>query len=97
MHNKFDLVTCECQRCLRHRTAEDPFDCRMCKADAAALKAQAAIEWALVGENPVNWESALALSAGAHKCDEAEYISRKTPGASEVDHRLARMRAGKDD
>lgn len=97
MHNKFDLVTCECQRCLRHRTAEDPFGCRMCQQDAAALKAKAALEWAMVGEKPVDWESALALSAGAHKCDEAEYRSRKTPGASEVDHRLARMRAGRDD
>ena len=69
----------------------------MCKQDAAALKAQAEIEWAMVGEKPVDWESALALSAGAHKCDEAEYISRKTPGTTEVDHRLARMRAGRDD
>ena len=83
-HNKFDLVTCECQRCLRNRTAEEPFGCRMCKADAAAVKAKAALEWAMVGENPVNWESALALSAGAHKCDEADY-------------RASRQRAGKDD
>ena len=97
MHNKFDLVTCECQRCLRHRTAEEQFGCLMCKQDAADLKAKAALEWALVGEKPVNWESALALSAGAHACDEAEYISRRTPGNTEVDHRLARMRAGRDD
>lgn len=78
--------------------------CRHC-ADAAAAtlrrelaeRAKAELEWAMVGEKPVNWESALALSAGAHKCDEAEYISRKTPGTTEVDHRLARMRAGRDD
>ena len=83
-HNKFDLVTCECQRCLRHRTAEERFGCRMCKTDAAALKAKAALEWAMVGETPVQWQDALALSAGAHACDEAEY-------------RASRQRAGKDD
>lgn len=78
--------------------------CRHC-ANAAAAKLSrelaernaAELEWALVGEKPVDWESALALSAGADKCDEAEYISRRTPGNTEVDHRLARMRAGKDD
>jgi hypothetical protein len=38
----------------------------------------------MVGETKVDWEAALALSAGAHKCDEAEY-------------RLSRMHRGKDD
>ncbi len=94
-HNKFDLVTCECGRCLRHRTAEQ--ECRTCRADKQAAANRSALEWALVGETPVQWQDALALSAGAPKADEAEYISRKTPGNTEVDHRLARMRAGKDD
>jgi hypothetical protein len=91
-HNKFDLIPCECGRCLRHRTAE-PFGCRSCKQDDANDRANAALEWALTGEKPVNRQDALALSAGAPKEDEAEYISRKTPGNTEVDHRLARMRA----
>jgi hypothetical protein len=94
-HNKFDLIPCECGRCLRHRTAEQ--ECRTCKQDKANDAARAAIEWAMVGEKPVPWELALALSAGAPKADEAEYVSRRTPGNTEVDHRLARMRAGKDD
>jgi hypothetical protein len=94
-HNKFDLITCECGRCLRHRTAEQ--ECRTCKQDKANDAAQAAIEWAMVGETPVNWESVLVLSAGAPKADEAEYISRRTLGNTEVDHRLARMRSGRDD
>ena len=78
-HNKFDLMPCECGRQLRHRTAEQ--ECRTCKQDRANDAARAAIEWALVGEKPVQWQDALALSAGAHKCDEAEYrASRATPG-----------------
>jgi hypothetical protein len=81
-HNKFDLMPCECGRQLRHRTAEQ--ECRTCRADKQAAANRAALEWAMVGEKPVNWESALALSAGAHKCDEAEY-------------RASRQRAGKDD
>ena len=81
-HNKFDLMPCECGRQLRHRTAEQ--ECRTCKQDKANAAAQSAIEWAMVGEKPVQWQDALALSAGAHKCDEAEY-------------RASRQRAGKDD
>ena len=81
-HNKFDLIPCECGRCLRHRTAEQ--ECRTCKQDKANAASQAAIEWAMVGEKPVQWQDALALSAGAHKCDEAEY-------------RESLRRSGKDD
>ena len=81
-HNKFDLMTCECGRCLRHRTAEQ--ECRTCKQDKSNAAARAAIEWAMVGENPVQWQDAMALSAGAHKYDEADY-------------RVSCQRAGKDD
>ena len=83
-HNKFDLIQCECGRCLRHRIAEQAMGCRTCKQDKANAASQAAIEWAMVGEKPVNWEAALALSAVAHKCDEAEY-------------RASRQRSGRDD
>ena len=81
-HNKFDLIPCEFGRFLRHRTTEQ--ECRTCKQDKANAAARAAIEWAMVGENPVQWQDALALSAGEHKCDEADY-------------RASRQRSGKDD
>ena len=81
-HNKFDLITCECGRCLRHRTAEQ--ECRTCKQDKANAAARASIEWAMVGKKPVQWQDAMALSAGEHKCDEADY-------------RASRQRSGKDD
>ena len=46
MINKFDLVTCECRRMLRHRTAVGPFECDACKKDARDLAARAAAAWA---------------------------------------------------
>lgn len=62
--------------------------CRYCAEMAATKarrelgeKAKAELEWAMVGEQSVDWEAALALSAGAHKCDEAAYrASRKRNG-----------------
>ena len=74
-HNKFDLMPCECGRCLRHRTAEQ--ECRTCKQDRASDAAQAALEWAMVGEKPVNWENIAIVPAG----DETEYrASRQRSG-----------------
>ena len=74
-HNKFDLMPCECGRCLRHRTAEQ--ECRSCKQDKANDAARAAIEWAMVGEKPVKWENIPPVPAG----DEVSHrVSRQRSG-----------------
>ena len=83
-YNKFDLIPCECGRQLRHLIADESFGCLTCRQDKTNAAAQASIEWSMVGEKAVNWEAALALSAGAHKCDEADY-------------RASRQRSGRDD
>jgi len=88
-HNKFDLIPCECGRCLRHRTAEQAMGCRTCKQDktnaaakAAIEWAKAAIEWAMVGEKPVDW---------------SEVSQERAQAVDEVEWRLGRMRSGRDD
>jgi hypothetical protein len=81
-HNRFDLITCECKRTLRHRTAAEPFGCRTCLQDEAASRASAALEWALTGEKPVNW---------------SEVAQERTQPMDEVEWRLSRKRDGKDD
>ena len=78
-HNKFDLIPCECGRCLRHRTAEQ--ECRTCKQDEANAAAQAVIEWAMVGEIPVNW---------------SEVAQERVP-FDEAEYRESFRRSGKDD
>jgi len=78
-HNKFDLMPCECGRQLRHRTAEQ--ECRTCKQDKSNAAAQSAIEWAMVGEMPVNW---------------SEVAQERVP-FDEAEYRASRQRSGKDD
>jgi len=78
-HNKFDLMPCECGRQLRHRTAEQ--ECRTCKQDKSNAAAQAALDWAMVGEMPVNW---------------SEVAQERVP-FDEAEYRASRQRSGKDD
>ena len=78
-HNKFYLMPCECGRQLRHRTAEQ--ECRTCKQDKSNAAAQAALDWAMVGEMPVNW---------------SEVAQERVP-FDEAEYRASRQRSGKDD
>ena len=76
------LQNCPTCGCLTRANTQE---CRKCAEGAAAARRRelaeanrAALEWALVGETPIDW-------------------TLPVPAKDEADHRVARMKEGKDD